>query len=273
MRDSNSFTLRMLPKGDYMLQAGAQVENKTWAAYLPLHVASDISGLQISLAPAISIPVNISVQRTQAAPASGPVAIVVGAGGRQLRIPTLAQVLLRSIGQSQQQQYAATPQSNDGSSVAFDNLAPGSYKLSVMPFQNLYLASARYGTTDLLRDDLVVSGSAAADPIEIVLRDDGGKVKGTVTRDGQPARGALLIVPDHGTPYLPREQTTTDSGDFLLREVQPGSYSILAFDSLNDLEYANPEALDPFMSHAAHVDVIANQEASVTLEVIKRGEE
>jgi hypothetical protein len=53
----------------------------------------------------------------------------------------------------------------------------------------------------------------------------------------------------------------------------PGSYSILAFDTLNDLEYANAEALDPYRSRAVHVDIAPNQEVTVKLELIKRGEE
>jgi hypothetical protein len=172
---------------------------------------------------------------------------------------------------SMRQRMMATPRPDDPSTFAFDNLAPGTYKAEFFPQGDLYVASARYGSTDLLRENLVMSQSSA-DSIEIVLRDDGGKVKGTFAGDEKLSHAFLLLVPDRGIPYLPR-QTIFNVNGFELRNLAPGSYSVLAFDTLDDLEYSNPDALAPYMSHAARADISAGQETSVTLELIKRGSE
>jgi hypothetical protein len=266
-RDGNSFTVMMVPKGDYILRATAFAQNKGWFANLPLHVASDIGGLQVALQPGVSIPLNVSVQRTQASSAQP---IAVGAGPR---MSTPVQMMLSPVDatRSMRQRTMASPRPDDPSTFAFDNLPPGNYKAEFYSYGDLYVASARYGSTDLLRENLAVSQSSS-DPIEIVLRDDGGKVKGSYAGDQEASQRFLLVLPDHGIPYQPRNLSSSADG-FELRNLAPGSYSILAFDTLDDLEYSNPDSLEPYLSHAAHVDVTANQEASVTLELIRRGSE
>ena len=97
-------------------------------------------------------------------------------------------------------------------------------------------------------------------------------MKGTFAGDDKLASRQLLVVPQHGNPYQPRA-VGIFKGGFELRNLAPGSYSILAFDSLDDLEYFNPDALEPYLSHTAHVDVSAGQESTVTMELIRRGDE
>jgi hypothetical protein len=264
-RDSNSFSMRMVPKGDYMLQASAQAENKNWFSYVPLHVTSDVSDLQITLQPGTTISVSVAEQRTQTTATTE-----VQFGGPRNRMPL--QIMLRPVDQSRQQQFMAMPRPDDPSAFAIDNVAPGTYKVISYPLGDFYVASARYGSVDLLRENLVVTQSSG-DAIDIVLRDDGGKIKTSITSNGKPANAALLVVPEHGAPYLPRNMAASAEGTVSLRQLAPGSYSILAFDSLDDLEYSNPDALEPYLSHAAHVDVTPGQDANVTVELIKRGSE
>lgn len=263
--DNNTFSIPMVPPGDYILQAGANVQNKQWSAYIPVHVGGDISGLQVVLQPAITIPVTSRVDRTK--PADQQPTFVSS------RYPmTPVQVILRPT-DSERQQYGATfsqPQTPD-STFAVQNVAPGTYNVTFMPTGDYYVSSARYGSTDLLQEKLVVSDSAGSDAIDVVLRDDGARVKVAITGGGQPAQGSLLIVPDHGTPYVPMEQRFVSDGDLTLRNLRPGGYSILAFDDLKNVEYGSPNALDPFMSHAAHVELAPNQETSVSVELISNG--
>lgn len=265
-REGNTFTVHMLPRGDYVLQANSRMQNKMWTASVPLHVRSDLAGVQVALQPAISIPVSVDIERTRPAAEASTVT--------RLGMQASATVMLHSTDQAAQQQMfmAAYQRQNDTSSLAVDGVVPGTYRTDVHSAGDYYVASARYGSTDLLRENLVVAPSASQDPIEVVLRDDGGSVKGTVTSEGHSARGTLLIVSDYGPPYVAMQQPGAD-GDFNLQQLRPGSYSILAFDTVDDLEYANPDALDPYMSHAAHVDLAANQEATVSLELIKRGDQ
>lgn len=263
-RQSGEFRFRMTAPGDYTLEAAAQGEGGFYYTTMPLHVSGDINGLQVALDPAITIPVNFQVQRTQTTTDSD------NDASRRLRMQMPAQVMLRSVDQPEHQ-AVATPRPTEPSIFAVNNVAPGTYKVSIMPFGGTYVASARCGNTDLLQENLVVSQGASRGSIDIVLRDDGGSVKGTITSDGKPSHGILLVVPEHGAPYISPAAPTDSS--FHIGELRPGSYSIIAVDSVTDLEYNDPDALESFMSHAAHVDVTANQEASVTVELVKRAED
>jgi hypothetical protein len=268
-RNTGTFTFRMVAAGDYTLEAQGQSEGKMWSAFMPVHVAADIDGLQVAMSPTVTIPVNVQVQRTQSTVES-----TVGSG--RSRMPMNVQVLLRRHDQQQPQMFGASFQRpNDSSSLAIANVTPGTYSVEFHPFSDLYVASARYGNTDLQRDDLVISSSASQDPIDIVLRDDGGRVKGTVTvpKDEKLDNCGLVVIPEHGVPHIQPVQLQRGGGEFALRQLRPGSYSILAFSYIGELEYMNPDALEPYMSHAAHVDVSANQETSITVELIRRSDE
>ncbi len=68
------------------------------------------------------------------------------------------------------------PNDND---YVLENVRPGRYWLKVTPYRG-YVASAVAGSADLLRQPLVVGPGGASLPIEIVLRDDGAAIDGTV---------------------------------------------------------------------------------------------
>jgi len=148
-RQGGVFRFRMTAPGDYTLEAMGQGEGGFWYTSMPLHVSGDISGLQVALEPAITIPVNFQVQRTQNTSDSEKNA------SRHFGMAMPAQVLLRSADQVEHQS-AASPRPNEPSTFAVNNVAPGKYKVSIMPFGGTYVASARCGNTDLLQDNLVV---------------------------------------------------------------------------------------------------------------------
>jgi hypothetical protein len=54
------------------------------------------------------------------------------------------------------------------------------------------------------------------------------------------------------------------------QSLPPGAYWVLAFDY--GIDYQNPEVLAPYLDKAASVRVAANQNASVTVELIHTGE-
>lgn len=276
--DNNTFDIRMIPRGDYILHAGTQVQGKQWDASVPLHVAGDITGLPIVLAPSASIPIVTHVERTQPTDAQSqdgqaqPPQPQMGAFNR-FQGPPL-QVNLRSVDNPQQQIYAMyrPPRQGGGAEMfSLENIPPGTYQVEFHPNNDLYVSSARYGSTDLLRENLVIGNYAGGDPIDITLRDDGGKVKVTLTSDGQKANGNLLVVPDHGSAFPAQNLSFTGQGEIVLQSLRPGSYSILAFEDLSDVEYHNSDALAPYLSKAGHVDLTANQQESVAIELIKRG--
>src|SRR6185369_6312868 len=81
------------------------------------------------------------------------------------------------------------PNDND---LVLENVRPGRYWLTVEPYSG-YVASASAGSVDLLRQPLVVGPGGASLPIDILLRDDGAAIDGTV--DGMPAAPAGALGP------------------------------------------------------------------------------
>ena len=52
----------------------------------------------------------------------------------------------------------------------------------------------------------------------------------------------------------------------------PGDYKVLAFDSLDGVEYSSPEFLGKYTSKAARVTLSAHATAAITVELIHTGE-
>ncbi|HSM84806.1 MAG TPA: hypothetical protein VLT16_01585, partial [Candidatus Limnocylindrales bacterium] len=61
--------------------------------------------------------------------------------------------------------------------------------------------------------------------------------------------------------------------ELLSAPLAPGEYKVFAFDSIDGLDYTNPEAIAPYASSAAHVTVSANGNTSVTVDLVHTGDE
>jgi hypothetical protein len=151
-------------------------------------------------------------------------------------------------------------------SLHIANLEPGSYHVEVDTYQPWYIHSMTSGTTDLLREPFVVA-PGEAQGIDIVLRDDIGTLEGTVHFSGDQKRATLLIISERA-PLYPKVITVFDRGIFRAR-LAPGDYKVLAFDSIEQLEYTNPEALQPYLAKATAVNVPPEQKTIIDLELIR----
>ena len=160
------------------------------------------------------------------------------------------------------------PKDNNPASVR--NVEAGRYRAQISTHGPWYVQSAAIGQTDLLREELVVGQGGEQRPIEVLLRDDGGSITGTVISDNNAVPAVLLVVAERrATP--PQVQNASERG-FTLNNLAPGDYMLFAFDSTDGLEYTSREALEPYASQAAHVSVNSNGSSNVTLKLIRRGE-
>ena len=154
------------------------------------------------------------------------------------------------------------PNDND---LVLENVRPGRYWLKVSVYRG-YVASAVAGSVDLLHQPLVVGPGGATLPIDIVLRDDGAAIDGTV--DGVPASPAGTLGPAitirsgpfarAAGPYvyfIPLPDSAgrftatwvSPQGTFQLQQLPPGGYRVLAFDrQQSELEYQNPEVMSQY---------------------------
>ena len=112
--------------------------------------------------------------------------------------------------------------------------------------EDFYLKSVALSGHEVQPDSVVVNGTRGE--IELIVSPAGGHVEGVLydSKD-QPTRGSILLVPDApqpGPPDLFRRTSADGKGKFTLRGVAPGSYRLVAMESLNlDSEINSPEFL------------------------------
>jgi len=156
--------------------------------------------------------------------------------------------------------------------MVLQNVDPGTYTPVLMPQPPWYVQSATYAQANMLYDDIIVA-SGSGYPMEIVLRDDSATLSASVkSSNGNPISATVVVLPQPPGKTAPRVVRSGGS-EFSAYGLPPGEYLVFAFDRIDDLEYANPDAFAPYASQAAHVTLTANQKAQVSLDLIHVGKD
>ena len=253
----------LVPAGSYTLQAHTQnADGSTLNAELPLTVATDLAGVRIALGLGSSVPVMARMEYVN--PAAEGEAI---AGNTQLLNVRLSS---NALALAPLDYYATAPANAKDHELVLRDLEPGKYSAEISSsYAGWYVASAVSGAADLLSDDLTVLAGAPLQPIEVVLRNDGATLTGTVSSEGQDQSGAVLLLPRHGQPKV---ELTHQGNEFQFTQLAPGEYDIVALDRIDGVEYANPDSLKAYLVQATHVTLLSNGKSSVTLELIHVGQ-
>lgn len=246
----NEFQAKV-PAGTYMLRADVDTNQGSYRGEIPVNVQSDVSGLSVMLAPAPEIRVNVTSQRSRSQP----------------NAPSGVQADRVSIRfRNQRMKVPSDDYGFDGMNV-IRGVNPGAYALEITPFNSdLYVESAQCGGVDLLREDLVI-GQGPLPPIQVVLRDDGGSLRGTLMSEGHEAAGTVLLIPDRAPRQI--KASVNGRGRFQFGKLAPGDYTVLAVDRIDNLEYRNPDVLASYLSNATHVSVAANGDSQITVNLIR----
>ena len=167
-------------------------------------------------------------------------------------------------------------------SLVIENLQPGRYWLRLTSSRG-YVASATSGGVDVLHEPIVIAPGSTI-PVEVTMRDDGGKIEGTIPTIAQSTSVDAIMMPHSPQAWvycIPRPngpgqfETLSVSGDgkFRSRALAPGDYLLLAFSERQPfLAYRDAEAMKAYESKGQVVHVSAGQNASVQLEVIANSE-
>ena len=277
-----------VPAGTYLVTAryadtgGNQLEGN-----LAITVNSDVENVVLALGSPLVVPVQVEERATEGSGNSnnankvtdiaqgGSVEFFSGGirhkvAGRRIRMSSVQVRLISSENRLQAEEFQADSSSNDGL-FAVRNFTSGRYTVDLQANGLWYVQSARSGNVDLLREELVIGTGRRPDPIEIVLRDDGANLSGTIQVDGQAAPGAVLVIPEQAGPSQIRVVRAAPGGEFLADRVPPGDYKLLGVDSLVGFEFRNPEVLGPYLSKATRISLQAHQQASVTVERVTIG--
>jgi hypothetical protein len=182
-------------------------------------------------------------------------------------IPGSVAVLLEGIGNSNEPSALIEP---DGV-FTMPDVPPGRYNLRLANTSELYIKSVaikggRYanGVVELNRGAQIELNITAARGLT--------KIEGIAVRDGKPVAGAMVLaIPQdysHGK-YIPRDQTDSD-GSFSLLYAPPGRYTLVAIEDGQDLEYANPNVIAPYLTAGVAVEAPTAANAKLHVEVQTR---
>lgn len=153
---------------------------------------------------------------------------------------------------------------SDGT-ILFGAVIPGRYRIVPMPGgpPGYYVASVFLGNQDILGQSVDLNPDPP--PLRVVYKPNAGTVNGTVEKG---AGATVLLWPQiGGTPDLVRAATCDERGLFRFDSVPPGSYSVLAFDTVNTAGDSDA-FLQTVLSTAASARVEEDSTATVQLSVI-----
>jgi hypothetical protein len=138
---------------------------------------------------------------------------------------------------------------------------------------NTYVEDIREGGVSVFDNGLVV-GKQAPQPIEIIVKTNGGMVEGDAYDNQQQLKSGATVVL---APVQARRQntvlfkmaTSNAMGHFTLRGIQPGQYKLFAFDSLQSPAFQNAEFLSKYEERSASITVNATATTNAQVTVIK----
>ena len=136
--------------------------------------------------------------------------------------------------------------------------------------EDYYLKSVAISGHEMPPDDVLVSGTRG--DMELTFSAAGAQVEGVLyDSKGEPTRGSVLLAPDvpqPGPPDLYRRTSADSKGKFTLHGVAPGSYRIVALESLNlDAEINEPDFLRTIGNRAQNLSVEENGKYTVALKL------
>ena len=264
--ETGRFDVDSAPPGSYVVKAFSQAgPDQPLRGEAHLNVAANVDNLHLILGPAISIPVVVRMESRASSNQA------TGAGDIQA-VPIAVRLL--SSDPTTAESYSTVVRGTPGAySLVLQNVEPGRYSVDLIPRGAWYVQSAQYGQTNLLNDDLTIASAGQSYPMEIVLRDDGASLTGTVkSPDGTGAQATVVAVPEPASKVAAKVAYSFAQNGFTFNGLAPGEYLIYAFDYAEGVEYSNPDVLQTYASQAAHVTLSPNQGTQVALDLIRTGD-
>jgi hypothetical protein len=272
---SGSFEIRDILPGSYELFGRIQDPRGTPGANGLVPMAwgrasfevgnRNVEGITVTVHASMDVRGRVLVDG-KAPPAGTPIRVGLQADGPSVLIANYQTVAGR------QQTPAA-----DGS-FTVPAVAEGAYRVLVNGAPaNFYVADVRQGPASIYDAGLYVTDKLP-EPIEVIVRSDGGTVDGMLTRGkDQPAGRTLVVLVPPATrrqnAALYRTTLSDPQGHFVMRGIPPGNYKAFAWENLPDGAYLNAEFMKTHEEEGATVEVLSGLTTSMVVRVIANGGE
>ena len=267
---SGKFVFRAVPAGNYTVRvSGSNADNRYDFSSHKLVVSKSATDLVFALLPPINIPVNVRTEFSKPMQ-RGTCASSSPAGVQQTDCSEFpaATVELTSLDSANSRFSTPYRPIKEPSDNWLHGVQPGRYMVRARPTLRGYVQSVRSGQLDLLREELTVPEDGSVAPIEVVVRDDPGMLN-VALQALTPGHHATILAFLTGAPASIPSMVGSSTSNVSMSGLAPGIYSVLAFDTLGAIDWANPEFLPKYASKAATVTVTPDANASVAVEVIR----
>jgi len=271
------FEVRGVAPGSYVVRASTPAESQSFTAHQDVSVvAADVDGVKLTPMPSFTLSGHLQIEGRAAGDLPQ-----YSANLRQAELP-------EGSGFFMSQEFFGTNAPVDRlGNFEWKSVTPGNYIVQVYggDGQGFFLKSVKLGGRDIATG-FTASGPAA---IDVVVSSKGGMVEGTVVeattgKDGekdsdtvQPvANVAVVAVPEEKFRKLPDRfgiGSTDQHGRFTIRGVAPGSYTIYAWQDLEDGVYRDPDFLKSQEANGTALRVQEGSHRQIELRVSPTGEE
>ena len=162
---------------------------------------------------------------------------------------------------------------NDGS-FEMKNVPSGTYRVIVgsssQTLRDYFTKSVNLGGKDVADSGFAVSGATYT--LDVMLSAQGGTIEGTVldSADHAVTYATVVSVPSgehRKRPDLYQQDTTDQQGHFSLRGLNPGEYTVLAWEDLED-NYRDPEFLKSYEGRGHSVRLDEGERKSISVKLI-----
>jgi hypothetical protein len=265
----------ILPDGDYTVEASTHGEGELSGRADFSVKGKPSDGPTLKLVPDATISVNVS-EEFQSAPSNfGETQAVFDnpqSGARRFAHVNVSLIPLDDLDTSRRGSSSRTSEGSQGPVLIIPDVRPGRYQVEVNA-ESGYAASVQCGGKDLSRQPLMVGLGGEVPPIEVVLRDNGARVDGTLEEETGPGPAAdpasmrfvyLLPTADGARP----RNVQVWQGQFSVNELPPGSYLVVAFDQpQQDLPSGPGEAMQRLMRKGQVIRVESGQHLNLRVKV------
>ena len=156
------------------------------------------------------------------------------------------------------------PTQQDDKSL-FQQVLPGKYRTIVPQAGRECVDSITAGSVDLTRSMLTIIPGSQPPPIQLATTENCAGVIGKVQGNMKTTNGFVILIPESLAQEPLIMQSAVPDGSFTISGLAPGNYHAYAFSSIDDLEYANPDALAELSGES--LSLHAGEQTSVTLKL------
>src|ERR1700674_1653277 len=271
------FEVRGVAPGSYVVRASTPTESQSFTAHQDVSVvAADVDGVKLTPLPSFTLSGHLHIEGN----ASGDLT-QYSANLRQAELPD-------DTGFVMSQEFFGTNAPVDRlGNFEWKNVTSGNYIVQVYGGngRGFFLKSARLGERNI-ETGFTASGPATLD---LLVSTKGATVEGAVVdaavekavdKEGDKvhpvANATVVAVPEEKYRKLPDRfeiESTDNHGRFTIRGIAPGSYTLYAWQDLEDGVYRDPDFLKSQEANGTAVKVEEGSHQQVELKVSPTGEE